>query len=124
MAYGDYLLLSTRYQKSVSVLATTAEPPYIRICGVYSLASMTLSCAAVHPSSMYTVIVHDVGVGLYTLPDCKLVSVSAHKIFDEGEHTIYFDPVGAYFLVSTVFISTMRLHLPFMNLVQGQCTVR
>ncbi|KAE8304235.1 hypothetical protein GL50803_0014949 [Giardia duodenalis] len=103
VAYGDYLLLSTRYQKSVSVLATTAEPPYIRICGVYSLASMTLSCAAVHPSSMYTVIVHDVGVGLYTLPDCKLVSVSAHKIFDEGEHTIYFDPVGAYFLVSTVF---------------------
>lgn len=100
--HGDYLLLSGCHQKSVSILSTAAGPPHVRLCGTYPLASATLSCVAVHPSSIYAVIVHNTGIALYTLPDFTLISISAYARANEGEHTVYFDPMGAYFLVSTL----------------------
>ena len=101
-AHGDYLLLSARHQRSVSVFTTATALPYIRLCGVYPLASISLSYTAIHPSSMYALTVHSTGIVLYTLPDFTLVSTSTYKRSSEDEHTIYFDPMGAYFLVSTI----------------------
>lgn len=114
VTYGDYLLLSGCYQKSVTVLSTIAEFPYIRLSGTYPLALISVSPVAIHPSSMYAIIVHNTGISLYTLPDFNLLSTTAYIRANKGEHTVYFDPLGAYFLVSTLSqkynISTLTIY--------------